>query len=150
MLITSSGDKRRPNNVSDVRPSSRHLREYTAYLVGSRCSLCLLVYYFFSNLQRYCYPRSSSGAPRHVRLVQRDQRLLRFRAALHVTRVRARLSSSWSSDGAVCLKLMVLMCRNGQKIFIPSNMKRKHSLRKVFWLHRGLVQVYNCPGTSST
>ncbi|KAL3206176.1 hypothetical protein MRX96_040352 [Rhipicephalus microplus] len=54
MQITSSGDKRRPNNVSDVRPSSRHLREYTTYRVGSRCSMCLLVYYLFSNLQHYC------------------------------------------------------------------------------------------------
>ncbi|KAL3186530.1 hypothetical protein MRX96_027345 [Rhipicephalus microplus] len=54
MLITSSGDKRRPNNVSDVRPSSCHLREYSAYRVGSRCSLCLLLYYLFLILQHYC------------------------------------------------------------------------------------------------
>ncbi|KAL3186520.1 hypothetical protein MRX96_027339 [Rhipicephalus microplus] len=54
MLITSSGDKRRPNNVSDVRPSNRGLREHTAYRVSSRCSLCLLVYYLFLILPHYC------------------------------------------------------------------------------------------------
>ncbi|KAH8020071.1 hypothetical protein HPB51_024153 [Rhipicephalus microplus] len=54
MLITSNGDKRRPNNVSDVRPSSCRLREYTVHRVGSRCSLCLFLYYLFLILQHYC------------------------------------------------------------------------------------------------
>ncbi|KAL1428992.1 hypothetical protein MTO96_016734 [Rhipicephalus appendiculatus] len=51
MLITSSGGERRSiNNVSDVRPSSRRLREYTAFLVGSRPSLCLSVCHLLPNL----------------------------------------------------------------------------------------------------
>ncbi|KAL3208179.1 hypothetical protein MRX96_009759 [Rhipicephalus microplus] len=53
MLITSSCDKRQSNNVSDVRPSSHHLREYTTYRVPSRSSPCLLVYYQFQNIQHY-------------------------------------------------------------------------------------------------
>ncbi|KAL3230391.1 hypothetical protein MRX96_023441 [Rhipicephalus microplus] len=50
MLIASSCDKRRSNNLSDVRPSSRRLGENTTYRVTSCSRLCLLVYYLFQNL----------------------------------------------------------------------------------------------------
>ncbi|KAL3208185.1 hypothetical protein MRX96_009765 [Rhipicephalus microplus] len=83
MLVTSSCNKRRSNNVSDVRPSSRRLRENTTYHVSCRSSLYLLELPVPEPIALSVHPQWSPGVPRHVEQVQSDQRLLRYRGAWH-------------------------------------------------------------------
>ncbi|KAL3230393.1 hypothetical protein MRX96_023443 [Rhipicephalus microplus] len=113
MLIVSSCDKRRSNNVSDVRPLSRRRREFTTYRVPSRSSLCLLVYYLFQNLQHYLS-------------------ILSDRKMYHDTSSRSR-----AINGCLVLEEHSMWHEFGQ-IFLhlgaPNDMKHNNLFGKVIWL----------------